>query len=168
MLKNIKPQIVKAWSDYIGSGFINFKGRSGRVEYVTVFILNQFFPYLINFCVFGLVLLIQPPKAALESIVIFAFLTGMQIFYQASTISAGARRLHDLGYSGWWQLISLIAIILAVAGYMVYSESNGEGEVPLWLLGSVIVSGLVTLLMGLAMLFWPGQKIDNKFGKAIA
>jgi uncharacterized membrane protein YhaH (DUF805 family) len=43
------------------------------------------------------------------------------------SLAAGARRLHDTGRSGWWQLISLIPVLgLIVLIVLLALEGNAE------------------------------------------
>ncbi|MGV3666908.1 MAG: DUF805 domain-containing protein [Leptospira bouyouniensis] len=75
--------------------YVDFNGKSKRPEFwywvaftfIVTFLLNMFLPIL------GIVF----------SIGIFL-----------PSISIGARRLHDVGMSGWWQLIGLTGIGLLV------------------------------------------------------
>jgi len=50
------------------------------------------------------------------------------------TVSIGARRLHDTGRSGWWQLIGLVPIIGAIVLIIFYVQDshadNSYGDNP--------------------------------------
>jgi uncharacterized membrane protein YhaH (DUF805 family) len=50
--------------------------------------------------------------------------------YLVFILAIGARRLHDLGRSGWWQLLNILPIInLALAIYMVlFAGEAGENQ----------------------------------------
>jgi uncharacterized membrane protein YhaH (DUF805 family) len=77
-------------------------GRIGRINYLVLTVLSSI----------AFILLPMLLGAWLE----FALL----LPYLAFVMAAGARRLHDLGKSGWWQLLNFIPILnLALAIYMV-------------------------------------------------
>ena len=41
-------------------------------------------------------------------------------------LSAGARRLHDTGRSGWWQLINLIPIIGTIILIILFAQDSHD------------------------------------------
>ncbi len=53
-------------------------------------------------------------------------LIGLAVLLPA--IAVGTRRLHDIGRSGWWQLISLTVIGLFVLIYWWVQPSDGANE----------------------------------------
>ncbi len=85
-------------------------------------------------------------------------------------LSVGARRLHDIGRSGWWLLLSivpgLVTVVLAFAlfGNAIFSiiasgEYNpdmvaGNMLSNMGLLVAVIVAWLVTLVCGIVLIVW--------------
>ncbi|RST53847.1 DUF805 domain-containing protein [Variovorax sp. MHTC-1] len=98
------------------SKYLDFSGRGSRSEYWW-FVLA----YVIVAVVAGLI------HEIVYLVVILAFLLPL--------LSAGARRLHDIGKSGWWLLIGLIPLVgLVLLYFMVQpsqSESNEYGAPPL-------------------------------------
>lgn len=44
------------------------------------------------------------------------------------TLAVGARRLHDIGRSGWWQLLALIPIIGAIVLIVWFATKGNESE----------------------------------------
>lgn len=81
--------------------YTEFKGRASRSEYWYWFL----FTFLLNICVSILDLVIFPfdewgPLGTIISIAVFL-----------PSIAVGARRLHDIGKSGWWQLLWCLPII---------------------------------------------------------
>jgi uncharacterized membrane protein YhaH (DUF805 family) len=82
--------------------YFDFKSRSGRAEfwYYTLFI----FIFTIITMLVDIFILNIPAEAAGPVNVIFSLITLIP------SISVTARRLHDIGKSGWWQLIMLTII----------------------------------------------------------
>lgn len=88
------------------------KGRCGRLEYfLTAFVCNLAIS-VVNLWSKEFIL------AAVASIILG--IVGVWI-----TVCAGARRCHDLGHNGWWQLIPLYGIWLVFAKGQ--PESNEYG-----------------------------------------
>ena len=100
--------------------YADFTGRARRKEY-WMFILF----YLI--CYVALVVI----DAAIGTFFLAA-LFSLALF--VPTISIAARRLHDTGRSGWWQLIALIPILggIVLLVFLVQDshEENEYGESP--------------------------------------
>lgn len=99
--------------------FAQFEGRDTRKQY-WMFILF----YLIFY--FGCVLL--------DSVLgLFILAPLFSILMIVPTISIGARRLHDIGKSGWWQLLMLIPLAGLILIYFFAqpsSEDNAYGPMP--------------------------------------
>lgn len=126
----------------LGACFFEFSGRAGRVECCSFLI----FAAIVN----GLVDSVFPFASLGASVcllVLFAFLPPVT--------AVVARRLHDLGLSGWLQLPAWLAIALAVAVMVTSSQ----------------VLGLVLLVLlaggGLVFLARPGQDGANRFGEPV-
>jgi uncharacterized membrane protein YhaH (DUF805 family) len=98
------------------SKYVDFSGRASRSEYWW-FVLA----YVILAIVGGFI------HHIVYAIVILAFLLPM--------LAAGARRLHDVGKSGWWLLLGLIPLVGLVLLYFMVQpsqpESNTWGSPPL-------------------------------------
>ena len=116
------------WFLYSLRNYAKFEGRAARPEY-WYFIL--------------MTLLIFIVLAVLDGIVgKFSSSTGMGllsgIFLVAVTIpshAVGARRLHDTGRSGWWQLINVIPyigwlVVMVLFALRGQPETNRFGETP--------------------------------------
>lgn len=95
--------------------FADFSGRATRKEY---------WMFVLFYTIFYLVL------ATLDAFLEILFLE--VVFYLVTvipSISIAARRLHDTGRSGWWQLILFIPLIgLIVLIVFLAQGSHGENE----------------------------------------
>ena len=89
-----------------GRKFFSFSGTATRSEFWYTILIG----FLINvgyWLVADVILKIASPAGEL----------GMQIAVTIPCIAAGARRLHDIGKSGWWQLLQLTGIGIFVLIY---------------------------------------------------
>ncbi len=87
-----------------------FNGRAGRSEF--------WWWFLFAFLVSIVAQMISQNLATFVSIVTFL-----------PSIAVTARRLHDIGRSGWWQLVGFIPFIgWAIMIYWCVQESTGQNE----------------------------------------
>lgn len=115
---NMIDWFVKCMQNYA-----NFNGRARRKEY-WFFILVQF---LITF-VIGLVLGFILPESLMSIINII-----LSLVFLVPSLAVGARRLHDIGKSGWFLLLGLIPLVGAIILIVFFCldtkrESNQWGE----------------------------------------
>jgi uncharacterized membrane protein YhaH (DUF805 family) len=95
-----------SFADAVRSGFTKyakFDGRASRRE----------FWYWLGFVVLTTALLYiiegsMPTTGGFGGLARLVFL-----FMLCPTVAAGARRLHDIGKSGWWQLVPIYSWVLA-------------------------------------------------------
>lgn len=102
---------LKALKNYVG-----FRGRACRKEY-WIF-------YLTNVIVFWVL-------AILGDIVSEMFLSIAGFYAMAMTLptlAVGARRLHDIGRTGWWQLLSIIPIIGDIILIILFVQNSQEND----------------------------------------
>ena len=86
--------------------FFNFKGRARRKEFWYMYLLNSLSFYIAD-------------KTSSMPITIFALILSIPM------LAATVRRLHDIGYSGWWVLLfplPSIALLFSIA--LVSSSSS--------------------------------------------
>jgi uncharacterized membrane protein YhaH (DUF805 family) len=87
--------------------YIDFSGRARRSEYWFFYLF-----YLIAIFASSIV------SESLPNLVFFVFILPM--------ISAATRRMHDVGKSGWFQLIPIYGLILAASDSEAGSNQYGE------------------------------------------
>ena len=120
-----------------------FSGRSTREEY-WMFTLIYFLSYI----------LLSGVAWLLNSDVFQIILTILSIAVIVPSLSITARRLHDMGRSGWIQLAPYIGMVFAIIG--VFQESR-----VLMLGGTILMLVLFVVLM--VFLVTPSQD-DNTYG----
>ncbi len=103
---------IKEWYLKSLEKYVEFSGRARRKEYWTFVLVN---------------LVISVLLSALEGIFgLFGFLgTLFGLFVFLPSLAVGVRRLHDIGKTGWWLLISFIPLIgLIVLIYFFVQDSE--------------------------------------------
>ncbi len=130
--------------------FFDASSRIGRLRYFAygMGVFGLLSPALI----LGAVLMFGLKMLVLGALLLIA----CYIFFLIMSIVFGIRRLHDLGQTGWWILISGVCIaigLMHIAHLLTESLS--------WLYA---LSVLVSLVFGLVLLFTPGTQGDNRFG----
>lgn len=100
--------------------YVDFSGRARRAEYWFFFLFCILVQVVLGF--FGG--LLGAPDSVFEKI--------SSIFMLATLVpglAAGARRLHDIGHSGWWQLLTLTIIgIIPLIIFFVLRGNEDENE----------------------------------------
>jgi uncharacterized membrane protein YhaH (DUF805 family) len=96
--------------------YVNFNGRARRKEY---------WMYYLFYIIFYIVL------SVIDGILGLGLLAPLYMLaLLLPTISVAARRLHDTGRSGWWQLIGLIPVIgwIVLIYFLVLDSTPGENQ----------------------------------------
>lgn len=95
--------------------YADFTGRARRSEY---------WWYCLAYGVISSLL-----SALGQNIKFFSILGGIfALALLVPSIAVGARRLHDIGKSGWWQLISLIPVVGAIILIIWTVKDSAPGE----------------------------------------
>lgn len=93
--------------------FADFSGRARRKEYWMFILFYMIFYFLLTFI------------DSLTGTIIFTSLFSLASLIPS--ISLAARRLHDTGRTGWWQLIAFIPLIgLIILIVFLAQDSHGE------------------------------------------
>jgi uncharacterized membrane protein YhaH (DUF805 family) len=128
----------------------SFQGRIDRTTYV-VFFLASIALAIVNH-------LLIPAKPA-PSLFLPLLIYGVAQLWVA--LAMGAKRLHDLGHSGWLQLLWLVSLVMSAIGSVLAAFSPLLG-LPIFLLALAI--SLWSLWLLVQMLFFAGQPGTNDYG----
>ena len=94
--------------------YADFKGRARRREY---------WQFILFYFIFAIAFGALDFAFGLPGLLINIYFLAMII----PTLSCAARRLHDTGRSGWWQLLSLLPLIGGLVLF-VFLVLDGESE----------------------------------------
>jgi uncharacterized membrane protein YhaH (DUF805 family) len=128
--------------------FVMLSGRLGRLAYFGYSILLSFVVILIA------LIMIWPaygtPNQATVMTLALVVVGAIAIW---GSIALIVKRLHDLDLSGWHYLwMGLVPSTISVIGQAMQS------------LPVAVVGGVLSLAVGLYLLFWPGTDGGNRFG----
>lgn len=145
----------------------DFKGRSRRREYGWFILLSG-----LLFTVIGQILNSVPSNDESLNIIIGIFSIMLNIAFYLSYTSLITRRLHDLGHSGWWQLLPIGLLILSGIIFFFFGTSMGNSSYQMGI-DSPLLSILVILCFLFIFIFYYGYLLfksgnqgENKYGKA--
>lgn len=117
--------------------FLQFEGRSGRKEYIS---------FILFYSLIGGFFNVISTVSGIDIDIVSYLLIFIQITSFLPIINLTTRRLHDIGYSGFIQLI-LIPIVLLVKSQQYINFG--------------IISGLAFFIL---ILFFEGTEGSNKYG----
>ena len=103
-----------------------FKGRARRREFWIFFLFNLLAMVLLAF-VEAMIITgtgVEPDFDPESSVLVNLYL----LFIFIPMLAVTTRRLHDIGNSGWWQLIGLIPFIGALVILLMMMTKGDEGE----------------------------------------
>jgi len=92
--------------------YADFTGRARRKEYWMFFLFIVIFSVVV-----GIV-------DGMLGISVLSLIYGLALLIPS--LSIGARRLHDTGRTGWWQLISLIPVIGSIVLIVFYVQDSHD------------------------------------------
>lgn len=142
-LEALKSHFMKYGFNVIKNHYVDFKGRANRPD----FWYFQLYMFIVLFIIGFIAGLIELP--------IISSLAALVLMLPALGISV--RRLHDLGKSGYWLLISIVPGILVIA-FMGFSLSMAM------LFNYIQLAANIYLLVLFCM---KGENKDNAWGNVI-
>lgn len=96
--------------------YADFDGRATR---------TQFWMFFLFYVIFYVALVVLSQFIDIAAALLGIYALALLI----PTLSINARRLHDTGRSGWWQLLGLIPLIGAIVLLIFYvTESQGDNQ----------------------------------------
>jgi len=102
--------------------YFEFNGRTGRGQYWQ-------FQFCYALLVIGAIYLDRGNIVAVSTLHPGLFLTFVMIFHVVPQVTVGVRRLHDIGRSGWWLLLSFVPLGgLLVFVWSFYASEPGANE----------------------------------------
>ena len=112
-MMNIQTAVKTCFSKYA-----TFSGRASRSEY-WFFYLFTIIASIVTWVIDTMLLGYSAENTGAISLI-------FQIIIILPSIAVGARRLHDIGKSGWWQLLilTLIGIILLIVWFATIGSSK--------------------------------------------
>ena len=123
--------MIQWFKKAVFENYANFKGRARRSEY-WYFVLTQLLITIVCYILFGVF-------AAMESYGIGMIFYGVAMIFSLSTLipglAVGVRRMHDVGKSGWFLLVPIYILILALTEGE--KGTNAWGEDPKAVLNEV-------------------------------
>ncbi len=102
------------------SKFATFKGRASRAEFWWFFLFGSVVLQILNISQ-NLQILVEPETKVVVQIVNMM----LSLTISIPSIACGSRRLHDIGKSGWWQLL-MITIVGLIPLVIWWSKKGNE------------------------------------------
>lgn len=107
------------WYTKVLRQYTDFSGRARRTEFWMFTLVS-----VIIGAVLGLVDKILFSTSGQSTIDWLSTIYGLAVLLP--TLAVGARRLHDTGRSGWWQLLAFIPVIGAIVLIVFYATAGGR------------------------------------------
>lgn len=158
------------WYLHAFKQMFNYKGRARRAEYgwtLLCHLLVQLAAFLLAWV--GILAISLIDRSG-KGLVIFELIyNGISLIYFVLMLlvmlSLTARRLHDLGYSGWWQLLPIALLFATFAALPVLETfANDAPIIAVYL--AFITSSISSLTLFLLLCFKDGHPTTNQYGES--
>jgi uncharacterized membrane protein YhaH (DUF805 family) len=105
----------------------DWQGRSTRTEY-WMFVLFSVIGLMVLFCIYGgLMWITGAPEGGVINIVLGLALALIWLWATVAQLAVAVRRLHDIGFSGWWQLL-IVLPMLSIVLLIFYCLDSQPGD----------------------------------------
>lgn len=115
--------VPTAFIDTVTKNYFNFNGRTSRMGY---------WHFFLGYFIFAIIVAVVASMLGKTGATISNLITLVLLL---PSLGIGARRLHDTGKSGWWQLIGIIPLIGVIVLIVFWAQpgdaaANAHGDVP--------------------------------------
>jgi uncharacterized membrane protein YhaH (DUF805 family) len=130
-----------------------FSGRFGRINYLLAFYATLLLSGLVGI---GGAILVPLTRSEFIGILLIPLMLAVVVWAVRATVL----RLHDINRSGWWVLVFLLPALPIVSAIL----SGGSGGPGTGALTLYMVFSVISFLMTIVLLIYPGTQGDNDFG----
>ena len=163
---------MKDWFIYAIKNIFNYKGRARRAEFVGFQFMNYLsqMAIIVGLGLLGLGLLSNEQQSRGDTAISFLVVCGGLLFiYQVwmflVSLSITARRLHDLGWSGWWQLVIVLPTIVISIFLMIMQTGGGNHREERIYLSLIALYALFVFGIFGILFFKEGKIGANEYGE---
>ena len=162
---------MKDWFIYIRHIF-NHEGRARRSEFVWFQIMNVLSQIVFLSILIGIILITFPSNLYLNSEPYAYFVVGVlsllfiyQLWMFLVYLGVTTRRLHDLGWSGWWQLVIVLPTIVISIFLMIMQTGGGNHREERIYLSLIALYALFVFGIFGILFFKEGKIGANEYGE---
>ncbi len=144
--------------------YFGFEGRATRydfnVRYALVMLVGSILALCMDWYVFG--------EAILDKNAPLVFSNLWNLLFLVPTFAVTCRRLHDLDYSGWWQLFVFampVIFIIALISFFGVAISSNIIAAGLWILIVMMAIVMLYVVFYVVLSCKRGTVGENRFGK---
>ena len=167
-----KRNTMKKWFIYAIHNIFNYQGRARRAEFVGFQFINYLsqMAIIVGLGLLGLGLLSNEQQSGGDTAISFLVVCGGLLFiYQVwmflVSLSITARRLHDLGWSGWWQLVIVLPTIVISIFLMIMQTGGGNHREERIYLSLIALYALFVFGIFGILFFKEGKIGANEYGE---